>query len=93
MPGPTNEPVLNYSPGSKETGELKSELSRLSSERVDIPVIVNGKEIRTGKTVDIHPPHYTAKTLGTYHQAGAKEIQDAIEGTQNIEHGLHFFRL
>lgn len=47
-PVPKNEPVYSYAPGSPERQRLKAELARLSSEEVDIPLIIGGKEIRTG---------------------------------------------
>ena len=49
-PGPANEPVLDYAPGSPERGELIKKLAELKSRAVDIPLIIGGKEVRTGRT-------------------------------------------
>src|SRR5690606_27579382 len=47
-PMPRNEPVLSYVPGSAERRELKSALDRMAGERIEIPVVIGGREIRTG---------------------------------------------
>jgi 1-pyrroline-5-carboxylate dehydrogenase len=54
---PDNEHTLNYAPGCKERKALNAELDKLSSEVQDIPLIIGGKEIRTGKTGRIVMPH------------------------------------
>jgi len=79
---PKNEPVLSYSPGSPERSALENELKRISSETVEIPVIVNGREIRTGRTGKVVMPHDHKHILATYHMAGEKETREAIEAAQ-----------
>lgn len=79
VPTPYNEPVLNYAPGSKERDELKQKLEELSANPVEIPIIIGGKEIRTGKTVEMRAPHDQSLLLGTYHKAGKEEVQVAID--------------
>lgn len=79
-PEPRNEPVYSYAPGSAETRVLKDQLSRLSSMEVDIPLIIDGKEVRTGKTQTITPPHNHRHKIGQYHSAGPDEIKRAVEG-------------
>ena len=56
-PTPVNEPVLGYLPGSKERAELEVELKRQSSEVLEIPCIINGKEVFTGDVVEQVMPH------------------------------------
>ncbi|MHC1728918.1 MAG: L-glutamate gamma-semialdehyde dehydrogenase [Syntrophobacteraceae bacterium] len=75
---PPNEPVKNYAPGSPEREELKGKLSEMSSHRIEIPLIIGGKEIYTGKTARSVKPHNHGHVLADYHQAGEKEIQLAI---------------
>lgn len=79
LPIAKNEPVLNYAPGSKEKKELKKVLSELKSKELDIPMTINGKEVRTENKIRIHPPHDIKHTLGYYYKGGAKEIQMAID--------------
>lgn len=51
-----NEPIKAYAPGSPERAELKAALTRVGSEQVEIPVVIGGKEIRTGKTFEVRSP-------------------------------------
>src|SRR3989441_8642734 len=57
IPVPTNEPVLSYAPGSAERTELKSALKDLSARLVEIPLVIGGREGRTGKTAAVVMPH------------------------------------
>lgn len=76
---PDNEPVLSYSPGSKERKQLIGELEKMSSEVTEIPLIIGGKEYKTGNTGKIVMPHNNKHLLAIYHQAGEKEVEMAIE--------------
>ena len=78
IPVPVNEPVRSHAPGTPERDELKRALRELSARPIEIPVIVGGKEIRTGKTVDAVMPHCHRHVLAKVHQAGPKEIAAAI---------------
>lgn len=76
---PLNEHTLNYAPGCKERKQLNAELDRISSEVLDIPLIIGGKEVRTGKTGKVVMPHDHQHLLGNFHMAGEKEVKMAIE--------------
>ncbi len=75
---PVNEPLISYAPGTAERAELEKELKRLSSETIEIPLIINGREVRTGDTGKVVMPHDHRHVLATYHMAGRKEVEDAI---------------
>jgi 1-pyrroline-5-carboxylate dehydrogenase len=79
VPAPINEPVLTYAPGTSEREAIKNKLKELQSKEIEIPLIIGGKEIKTGKTIEIRIPHNHSKKLGIYHKAGAKEVNMAIE--------------
>jgi 1-pyrroline-5-carboxylate dehydrogenase len=79
LPVPLNEPILNYAPGSPEKSDLKNKLAELQSKEIEIPLIIGGEEIRSGKTADILVPHNLSKKLGVYHKAGEKEVNMAIK--------------
>ena len=79
FPKPINEPVKAYAPGSSEKSSLKKTLTQLSSEEWDIPLVIGGKEIRTGNTGKVVMPHDHHHVLATYHKAGEKEVQMAID--------------
>jgi 1-pyrroline-5-carboxylate dehydrogenase len=79
FPLPQNEPVLDYFKNSPERIALEKELARQSASQVEIPLIIGGKEVRTGDTGEIRMPHNHSHILGTYHKVGEKEINMAIE--------------
>src|SRR2546428_4444096 len=78
IPPPVNEPVLSYAPGAPERVELKRTWKALSARVLEIPVVVGGREVCTGKTVDAVMPHCHRHVLAKVHQAGPKEIEGAI---------------
>jgi 1-pyrroline-5-carboxylate dehydrogenase len=84
-PTPINEPVLSYAPGTPERALLKAELDRQLGECLDIPIIIGGREIRTGKTVPAVCPHDHRHILGHYHVAGPEEIHQAIAAAKTAK--------
>ncbi|MBQ9560043.1 MAG: L-glutamate gamma-semialdehyde dehydrogenase [Bacteroidaceae bacterium] len=79
FPLPQNEPVKGYLKGSPERVALEAELERQSKLVVDIPIIIGGKEIRTGDIGEVRCPHDHKHVLATYHKVSEKEIKLAIE--------------
>lgn len=80
---PKNEPVRRYPPDSLDRQQLESALEDLSGKVIDIPLIIGGKEIRTGNIGTITMPHDHKKVIATYHIAGAEEINAAITAALN----------
>ncbi|MGH8377673.1 MAG: aldehyde dehydrogenase family protein, partial [Gammaproteobacteria bacterium] len=78
-PIPLNEPAYSYAPGTPERAELKKTLERMASERIEIPLIIGSKAVRTGKLAEVRMPHDHQHVLATCHQADAKQVQAAIE--------------
>ncbi|NGP75405.1 L-glutamate gamma-semialdehyde dehydrogenase [Balneolaceae bacterium YR4-1] len=76
---PKNEPVKSYAPGTPERKELKKELERQKSQVIEIPAIIGGKEVKTGRTEDVNIPHNHSHKLATVHLCGEKEVDMAIE--------------
>ena len=74
-----NEPIKDYKPGSPEKISLKKKIEELKSQKIEIPIIINGKEIKTGNTGNCVIPHNHNHILATYHKAGEKEVNMAIE--------------
>ena len=83
IPTPVNEPILGYAPGSPERAELKRTLKDLSSRQVEIPLIIGGKEVRTGRTVDVTMPHCHHHVLAKVEQAGPREVEAAIAAARD----------
>ncbi|MGI6149805.1 MAG: L-glutamate gamma-semialdehyde dehydrogenase [Firmicutes bacterium] len=79
MPVPKNEPTFEYRPGSPERKLLKAELARLSGQEVEIPLIIGGREVRTGSMGTCAMPHNHGHRLGVYHKAGSQEVASAIQ--------------
>jgi 1-pyrroline-5-carboxylate dehydrogenase len=79
VPIPINEPIRSYAPGTSERQALKNKLAAMSAEKIEIPIIIGGKEIRTGNTGTQVMPHRHGHVLATWHKAGAKEVEQAIK--------------
>ena len=86
LPEPVNEPVRSYAPGTAERDSLKSRLTAMLGEEIEIPLIVGGREVRTGNTATAVCPHDHAHALATFHQAGADEVGQAIAACQGAFH-------
>jgi 1-pyrroline-5-carboxylate dehydrogenase len=85
VPEAVNEPVLSYAPGTIERELLKDEIKRCKSSEADIPMIIGGKEVRSGNKVAIHPPHELNHTLGYYHKGDASHVQMAIDAAMKAK--------
>jgi 1-pyrroline-5-carboxylate dehydrogenase len=79
FPEPLNEPVLTYLPGSSERMLIEKELEEQFTNKIDIPLIIGGKEIRTGKTAKVVMPTDHNHVLATCHLATEKEVKLAIK--------------
>ena len=78
VPPPVNEPVKSYAPGSPERAALKDRLRSMSSERIDIPLIIGGKEVHTGELAESVMPHNHRHVLAQWHRASAASIDQAV---------------
>ncbi|MDZ7741554.1 MAG: L-glutamate gamma-semialdehyde dehydrogenase [Bacteroidota bacterium] len=83
---PENEAVLSYLSGSDERKQLDDELKRQINRQIEIPLIIDGKEIKTGKTEDVIMPHKHGHVIAKCHQAGEKEIKMAMEAALKAHH-------
>ncbi len=79
VPVAVNEPIKSYAPGTPEREEVLKTYQKMYKETVEVPLYINGKEIKTGNTATISPPHDHKHSLGTYHKAEKKHIQEAID--------------
>ena len=79
VPPPVNEPVRSYAPGSAERASLKARLDAMASEQIDIPIVIGGKEIRTGDTATSVMPHDHGHVVGTWHRATPQLVNAAID--------------
>lgn len=78
---PANEPIKSYAPGTPERKEMKDKLIELRNKQIEIPLIIGGKEVKTGNMGKCILPHDHGTVVGTYHNAGEKEVQMAIDAS------------
>src|SRR5262245_66128985 len=79
IPPPSNDINRGYLPGSPERNELKARLAQMSSERVDIPIVIGGCEVRTSRVEQSVMPHDHRHVLGEWHVADGAQVQQAID--------------
>jgi 1-pyrroline-5-carboxylate dehydrogenase len=78
VPVPVNEPILTYAPGTAARAELKAALTEGRSKVLDIPMYIGSEEVRSGKTIDLRPPHDHQHKLGHFHVSDASHVDAAI---------------
>ena len=78
VPTAINEPVKSYKPGSNERKEVLSTYKTMHEQTIDVPMYINGKNVRTENTQTMHPPHDHKHLLGSYHIANKEHIKTAI---------------
>jgi 1-pyrroline-5-carboxylate dehydrogenase len=78
VPPPVNEPVKAYAPGSPERAELKARLAAMARERIEIPLVIGGKEVRSGETAKAVMPHDHRHVLADWHKASPEHVAQAI---------------
>ena len=86
-PLPANEPVLGYAPGSAERAALSKAIAEAKKKQLEIPMYIGGRAVKTGKKVEIHPPHELSHTLGFFHRGDDKHINQAIDAALKAKSG------
>ena len=79
VPAPTNEPVLNYAPGSPEKKALQAQLDEFAGQTIEIPLIIGGKDVMTGDLGTCILPHDHQRSLAQYHKGNAEVVNQAIQ--------------
>jgi 1-pyrroline-5-carboxylate dehydrogenase len=85
-PKPRNEPVKDYAPGSPERAELQARLSELERDRIEIPLVIGGKDVKTAETFESVMPHRKSHVLADVHSGGPAEVDQAIAATREARH-------
>lgn len=85
VPVPVNEPVTPYAPGCPRKKELKLKLKELAGAQVEIPMIIGGKEIKSGNLADCIMPHNHKHVLGKYHKGNADHVGHAIRAAMEAK--------
>jgi 1-pyrroline-5-carboxylate dehydrogenase len=76
---PANEPVKSYAPGSPERRAALETYGKMYNEQIEIPMVIGGRDVRTGQLRDVTPPHDYGHVIGRYHLGGAADVQAAID--------------
>ncbi len=82
VPLPANEPVLEYRPGSPERASLQAAVDAAANEVVEVPCVIGGERVFTGKTVDVTMPCEHQHVIARAHLAGPDEVARAVEAAQ-----------
>jgi 1-pyrroline-5-carboxylate dehydrogenase len=82
VPPPTNETVRSYAPGSPERAALKDRLASMADERIEIPVIIGGKEYRSGETAQAVMPHAHRHVLADWHKGTQEHVRLAVDASR-----------
>src|SRR5262249_12736619 len=82
VPAPVNEPVRAYAPGSPERASIKARLKAMAGEKVDIPLVIGGQEVKTGSCGRAVMPHDHRHVLAEYQKAGEQQVNQAIEAAR-----------
>jgi 1-pyrroline-5-carboxylate dehydrogenase len=77
-PAARNEPVKDYAPGSPERKSLTERLATMADERIDIPMVIDGRAVTSGDIYEVVMPHDTKHVLGDAHQGGSGHLEDAV---------------
>ncbi|HYD54544.1 MAG TPA: aldehyde dehydrogenase family protein, partial [Gemmatimonadaceae bacterium] len=85
VPAAVNEPVRGYAPGSPERESLKRRLDEMAKERIDIPLVIGGEEIRTGETGQVVMPHDHGHVLAEYHKATPELVRRAVDAARRAQ--------
>lgn len=78
VPFAQNEPVRSYAPGSPEVKSLIATYKKMWKEKVEIPMFIGGKEIKTKDIVAITSPQDHQHIVAHYHKGNTKHVEDAI---------------
>jgi len=80
-----NEPIRSFAPGTPERAALKARLAAMEKERPDIPLVIGGREIRTGNTMNAVSPHKHKHVTAKWHMAGPKDVSAAIKAAKDAQ--------
>ena len=85
VPAPVNETVRSYAPGTAERSALKERLASMAGERLDIPLVIGGREIRTGDVAKATMPHDHEHVLADWHRASTAHVEQAIAAAKRAQ--------
>jgi 1-pyrroline-5-carboxylate dehydrogenase len=85
VPHPVNEPFRSYAPGTPERASLKARLKAMAAEKIDMPLIIGGKDVKTGDCGRAVMPHDHTHVLGEYQKATERHVLQAVEAARGAQ--------
>src|SRR5438128_2472757 len=85
VPTTVNEPVKSYAPGTPERASLQARLAQMAATRIEMPLVIDGAEVRTGKLGKAVMPHRHTHVLGDFHQADETHVHQAIAAANRAQ--------
>ncbi|WP_375239022.1 L-glutamate gamma-semialdehyde dehydrogenase [Aurantibacter sp.] len=79
VPVAVNEPVKGYAPGSPEREAVLAQYDTYYNGNTEVAMYINGKDVKTGNTRTMSPPHDHKHIVGSYHLAEKSNIVEAID--------------
>jgi len=87
VPIPKNEPIYSYAPGNSDRKKLEQAIKELKDMKIEVPMIIGGKEVKTSDKVDMTTPHDHSFILGHYYKGGKKEVEAAVNAALEAKSG------
>src|SRR2546421_7802972 len=85
-PAPENETVRSYAPGTPEREELRVRLTQMQGERMELPLVIGGKDVKTRETFESVMPHKKSHVLADVHKGSAKHVDQAVDAARDAWH-------
>jgi 1-pyrroline-5-carboxylate dehydrogenase len=76
---PENERIIDFCREKEEGEKLKKAIEEVKSKKIEIPLIIGGKEIKTDQKRKFVIPHNKEHVLAEYYVAGEEELKLAVE--------------
>ena len=71
--------IFSYASGTPEREALMKEIEAMKSRTEEIPLIINGKEVKTGEIAEVRAPHEHDVLLANASLATESELKEAID--------------
>jgi 1-pyrroline-5-carboxylate dehydrogenase len=79
VPPAVNEPIKSYAPGTPERDEVLNTYKEMYNSHVEVPLYIGSKQVKSGDTKPINPPHDHQHEVGVYHNATKEHVEEAIQ--------------
>ena len=85
VPKAKNETVKSYEPNSSERNEVIKTYNEMINSFTEVPMFINGKDVKSSEKKSISPPHDHNHIVGEYYLAQPDQIDNAINSCLNAK--------